>query len=144
MKKFLIHLFLIFIISSCCSSANAFFHKKEKPQLFLSSYDPKETSYEQKIENYSVFRVNSRIYFLIYSKEGFKSEYLKYQIVHQDDNAHEGGYNRIKNETVKTKDKHVYVDYFIITTPGKYFIQVFDITNLHQWLAIGAFRVVEN
>lgn len=90
-----------------------------------------------------VFKTGEKIYFQIIVPKGFKSDFIKYQIVKQDDNAHTGGYTRIKNITVKVKSKYDYTDYFVISQKGKYFIQVFDIENLHQWLAIGSFLVVE-
>ena len=140
MKKFLV---ITFIFITLFSPAFALFGKnKDKPVLILSSYDPRTTSYDEKIENYTVYKSGSRIYFMIYSKKGFKSQYLKYQIVKQDDNAHEGGYSRVRGQVVKINDPNQYIDYFVLNTPGKYFLQVFDITNLSQWLAIGAFRVV--
>ena len=95
-------------------------------------------------ENFGwVFRVNDKIYFEIINPKGFKSDYIKYQIIKQDDNAHFGGYTRIMNRTVKVKSKNSYCDYFVLSQKGKYFIQVFDIENLHQWLAIGSFLVIE-
>ena len=51
------------------------------------------------IKSFDVFGINKRIYFLIYTPEGFKSDYIKYQIVKQDDNAHVGGYSRVRNIT---------------------------------------------
>ena len=72
-----------------------------------------------------------------------RSDYIKYQIVKQDDNAHVAGYTRIRNITCRVKNKNYYSDYFILFEEGKYFLQVFDIQNLHQWLVIGGFRVVE-
>ena len=90
-----------------------------------------------------VFKTNERIYFQINVPKGFKSQYIKYQIVKQDDNAHMGGYTRIRNITVKVNSKHSYSDYFVLSQKGKYYIQVFDIENLQQWLAIGSFLVIE-
>ena len=91
MKKFLIILFLFLF----CTPTYAFlFKKKEKPSLFLSSRDPKLTiSYDEKINSEDVFKIGSKIYFLIYNPEGFKSNYIKCQIFKQDNNAHIGGYD---------------------------------------------------
>ncbi len=140
MKKIIIVLFLYILVVSPSFA----WKKKENPVLILSNHDPRtETAVDEKLENQSVFPVNSRIYFLIYTKEGFKSDYIKYQIVKQDDKAHMGGFSRIRNITKRVDNKNMYVDYFVISQPGKYFIQVFDIENLHQWLAIGAFIVAD-
>ncbi len=125
--------------------ANAFiFKKKEKPVLILSAKNPLVTeNFDEKIAENSVFKINSRIYFLVYLPDGFKSNYIRYQIVKQDDNAHEGGYSRVRAKNVRIKDKHTYSDYFTLSQTGKYYIQIFDIENLHQWRAFGGFRVVE-
>ena len=36
-----------------------------------------------------------------------------------------------------------YYDYFILYEAGKYYLQIFDIENLNQWIVIGEFRVVD-
>ena len=142
MKK-IIYL-IIFLILLVPYSDAKFFEKKQKPELYLTSYDPGEQrGYDEKIEPVNVFRVGDRIYFSIYSKQGFKSDFIKYQIIRQDDNAHIGGYSRIMNKTVRISNKNLYVDYFVLSRSGKYFIQIFDIQNLHQWLAMGAFAVLD-
>lgn len=144
MKKIILFIAICFFILNCLNVTSAFWHKKEKPVLFLTNYDPRIIAgYDEKIEPQSVFGLNSRIYFTIYSKEGFKSDYLKYQIIKQDDKAHDGGFSRIRNRTVKITNKNSYTDYFVLSEKGKYFIQVFDITNLHQWLALQWFRVID-
>ncbi len=138
MKNF----FLIFLIffSLVLNPALA---KKTNPVLILSLNNPSELRENEIIRESDVFKVNEKIYFSIFNPEGFKSNYIKYQIIKQDDNAHIQGFTRIRNITKRIKDKNFYSDYFIISQSGKYYIQIFDITNLHQWLAIGAFRVVE-
>ena len=141
MKKLLAILFLILL---CTPTYAFFFKKKEKPTLFLSSIDPRVTiSYDEKINNEDVFKIGDKIYFLIYNPEGFKSDYIKYQIFKQDDNAHVGGYSRIRNITRRVDNKNYYVDYFVLSEAGKYGLQIFDIENLHHWIAFAHFLVVE-
>jgi len=139
MKKFLIITLILFVVNLPAYS----WHKKEKPTLILSSYDPRQLSYDEKIEPVSIFKTNERIYFMIYNPEGFKSDYIKYQIIKQEDNAHVGGFTRERNVTCRLNNKNQYIDYFVLPRKGKYFIQIFDITNLNQWLTIGAFRVTD-
>ena len=142
MKK-LVYVFtlLIFLSISYCKAG---LFRKEQPSLFLTPYDPRiQTGYDNKIEPINVFRVGDRIYFSVYTKKGFKSDYIKYQIVKQDDNAHIGGYSRVANKTVRVSNKNYYIDYFVINSKGKYFIQIFDIENLQQWIVMGAFAVFD-
>ncbi|MBR3605810.1 MAG: hypothetical protein IKL52_07260 [Candidatus Gastranaerophilales bacterium] len=138
-KKSLIIVFAILLIPS----SFAFFWKKKEPcSLFLTSNDPRITiNADETLKNEDVFKIGSRVYFLIYNPQGFKSDYIKYQIVKQDDNAHVGGYSRIRNITRRVNDKNYYVDYFVLNETGKYIIQVFDIENLHHWLVLGRFLV---
>lgn len=139
MKKILV-LLLIFSITSPVFAF--FWDKKEKPSLFLSSKDPRiSVEYDNKLQNEDVFKLGDRIYFLIYTPEGFKSNYIKYQIIKQDDKAHIGGYSRIRNITKRVNNKNYYTDYFVLSETGKYILQIFDITNLHHWIAIGRFMV---
>ena len=133
----------ILIFFTLSSSSFAFFGKKKaKPILLLSSTNPQVNKISNKpLENSSVFKKNERIYFLVYTEQGFKSNYIKYQIIKQDDKAHIGGYSRIRNVTTRVKDKNTYVDYFVLKESGKYIIQIFDIENLQHWIALGEFRV---
>ena len=142
MKKYLIIFLGICLIQSACYAFG--FKKKQKPVLFLSPISPQiELEKSGTIKSFDVFKKDNKIYFLIYTPFGFKSDYIKYQIVKQDDNAHEGGYSRVRAKNVRIKDKHTYSDYFTLSQTGKYYIQIFDIENLHQWRAFGGFRVVE-
>ncbi len=143
MKKLILLLSTLILFSPFCS-AGIFNRTDKKPVLFLTSYDPRiKSGYDDKIEPANVFRLGDRIYFSVYTKKGFKSDYIKYQIVRQDDNAHIGGYSRVMNKTVRVSNKNYYIDYFVINRTGKYFIQIFDIENLHQWIVMGAFAVLD-
>ncbi len=138
-KKILL-IVLIIILSSPCYAF--FWKKKEKPSLFISSTDPRiSISKDEELKNEDVFLLNNRIYFLIYNPQGFKSDYIKYQIIKQDDNAHLGGFTRIRNITRRVDNKNYYIDYFTLSESGKYILQVFDIENLHHWIALGRFMV---
>ena len=142
MKK-LIYLLLFIVLISLTSYAGIF-KKNPKPVLYLTSYDPRTiTSYDEKIEPVNVFRKGDRIYFSVYTKKGFESDFIKYQVVKQDDKAHIGGYSRVMNKTVRVSNKNYYVDYIVINSAGKYFIQIFNITNLQQWIVMGAFAVLD-
>lgn len=142
MKKLI---FLFFLSFFFMASANAFFwNKKPEPSLFFTSTDPRiAINYDEKIENHSVFKIGQRIYFLVYNPQGFKSDYIKYQVIKQDDNAHIGGFSRIRNIVKRVSDKNYYIDYIVLSEAGKYALQIFDIENLHQWIIYGHFRVVE-
>ena len=139
MKKILI----IFLFLTCLLAPVFAWGKKQKPVLLLSPYDPRISNYDTKLEQANVFKKGEKIYFMIYNPKGFESQYIKYQIIRQDDNAFEGGYKRERNVTIRVNDKNKYVDYFVLNRVGKYYIQIFDITNLQQWLAINAFMVVD-
>lgn len=141
MKKILAAIFIIFFV---LSPAFAFGKKKQKPVLYMAKSITDIANSTAGKENFPwVFKTNERIYFQIINPKGFKSDFIKYQIIKQDDNAHVGGYTRIRNLTVKVKSKYDYTDYFVLSEKGKYFLQVFDIENLQQWIAIGSFLIVE-
>lgn len=146
MKKLFSKIFYLilafFILNPACF---AWSFKKEKAVLIMSPTDPTiSTNYDEQMYHYDVFKPNSKIYFYIYNPKGFKSNFIKYQIVKQDDKAHVGGYSRIRNITKRLKNKNEYSDYFTLSEKGKYYLQVFDITNLHQWVAITSFGVVDD
>lgn len=126
------------------TSFGAIWKKKEKPSLFLSKDNPKVNIIkEQVLSNESIFKKQTRIYFLVYVPEGFSSNYIKYQIIKQDNNAHIGGYSRIRNKVCRVNDKNYYTDYFVIQDAGKYALQIFNIDNQHHWITYGHFRVID-
>ena len=142
MKNLICIILFIFLCSPCVYAG--LFRKDSKPELYLTPYNPKVVSdCDNKIEPINVFKKGERIYFSVINKKGFKSDFIKYQVVKQDDNAHIGGYSRVMNRTVRVSDKNSYVDYFVINQKGKYFIQIFDIENLQQWVVMGAFAVLD-
>ena len=133
-KKFLIFFIILCTIIPCYA-----WIKKPKPSLMLSDSFQGLQNSDGKV----FFKVNSRIYFSVSNPAGFKSDYIKYQVVKQEDNAHVGGYTRVRNVTCRVRNKNNYTDYFVLSEKGKYFIQVFDITNLQQWIVIGGFQVID-
>ena len=138
-------LILFFSLIFLTLSANAWFwNKKGEVLLFLTPYSPKaKIINEEKLETHDVFKIGQRIYFLVYTQDGFKSNYIKYQIIKQENNAHIGGYSRIRNVIKRVSDKNYYIDYFTLSESGKYAIQIFDIENLHHWITYAHF-LVEN
>jgi len=136
-------LVLILFLYTLLPSSASWFSKKQQTSVFLTSYNPlTQTNYDTVIKSQDFFKINTRIYFQVFNPNGFKSDYIKFQIVKQDDNAHTGGYTRIQNKTKRVKDKNYFCDYFVLSEAGKYFIQIFDIENLQHWLVLAHFRVV--
>lgn len=101
----------------------------------------KDADYEARSAN--VFNLNQRIFFNIHMPDGFKSDYVKYQVIKQADEAHLGGFTKIITVTKRLNNKNDFSDYFVLSKCGKYFLQVFDIVDLNKWLSIVEFRVVD-
>lgn len=136
---------ILFLIAFIFLTNVVFAKKKENSTLILSEIDPSGFyQYDYKIQTQDTFKLGDKIYYMIYNPDGFKSNYIKIQIVKQDDKTNVLGYSRIVNKTIRVKNKNYYSSYFILNEKGKYFLQIFDITNLQEWLAIGFFRIVDN
>ena len=137
-------IFLTLLILASFSAFGFGFKKKEEATIVLTSKNPAEiSSIDEKVTPQYVFRSNSKIYFMILNPNGFKSDYIKYQIVKQNPNVNVGGYNRVRNITARVRNKNYFSSYFTLADAGKYIIQVFDIENLQQWLANLAFQVID-
>ena len=122
----------------------AFKKKKLPTSLILTSFDPLvKDGFDVKIQEDRYFKKGEKIYFLIQNPNGFASDYIKYQIIKQDDNAHIGGYSRFLNKTAKLKNKNYFSDYFVLYQKGKYYLQVFDITDTNHWLNLEGFMVID-
>lgn len=142
-KKIFIALFLAIALIKPASAW--FWDKKGDVFLYLTPFNPQITiNNGEKLTTYDIFKVNSRIYFLVYSEDGFKSDYIKYQIIKQDDKVENGGYSRIRNITKRVSNKNFYIDYFVLPEAGKYALQIFDIENVHHWLVFAHFLVVND
>ena len=136
---------ILFCLLFLSQTQAAFWNKdKDNTDLIISSKSFLTKKDLDLVDNESaVFKINQRIYFHIYSKKGFSSNFIKYQIVKQDNNAHIGGYSRIRNITKRIKNKNYDSEYFVLSETGKYIIQVFNIENLNHWIAYRAFLVVD-
>ncbi len=124
--------------------AFAFKKKKQKTSLILTSFNPLVyNGFDTKIQENRYFKAGDKIYFLIQNPNGFESNYIKYQVIKQDDNAHIGGYSRILNKTEKLKNKEYFSDYFVLYQKGKYYLQVFDIKDTNHWLNLEGFMIID-
>ena len=137
-------IFLTLLILTSLSAFGFGFKKKEEVVVVLTSKNPAEiSSIDEKIVPQYVFKTNSRIYFMVSNPNGFKSDYIKYQVVKQNANIDVGGYNRVRNITARVRSKNYFSSYFTLSESGKYIIQIFDIENLQQWLVNLAFQVID-
>ena len=86
MKKVFLVVILSLLVSGICFA----WGKKQKPLLYLgNSLEEIEKSILNSSDKNNVFLTGNKIFFLVYTPFGFKSDYIKYQIVKQDDNAHD-------------------------------------------------------
>ena len=136
MKKTAVILLIIPVLFCC----GFIFKRREKPVILLSSnVITKDTA--QVIEN--VFEVQSRIYLMLYSKDGFKYPAVRMQITKQDDKVSNWGFSLIsaKNIYLDTSS-NAYRDYIYLRQPGHYIVQFFYVNNKDYPFAHREFKVL--
>ena len=95
--------------------------------------------------NYTrTFNRGEKIYWLFMSKKPIKAQFIEVQVVSA---VHKTGLTTISgivythDYRIDKDNPHYYTDYFVIHTPGHYYMQVFDRNKLHKPLTIADFSV---
>ncbi len=77
------------------------------------------------------FSAGNRVYFGVIAKKKFKDDVIQYQVLHQSDKVHLGGITIVYSKRARLDYEDFYTDYFVPRKAGKYFIQIFELNNLH-------------
>ncbi len=134
MMKKLSVLFLIITVFLFCG-----FKRKVKPIIILSSnYITLETA--KRIEN--SFFAKSRIFYALYSPDGFKNQGIRLQISKQEDKVSNWGFSIIMTRDIYINSgEKIYKDNLHISQPGHYIIQFFYLNNKDYPFAHREFKV---
>lgn len=130
-KKFLT--FALIVLSSLALCAC---DKSQKPFIVFSSAPITETTRPQQ-----VFKSGQRVHYGVINPKGFKDRVIKINMFKKDDTSEFWGYNYYSNREHKLTNQNYYTDYFVIYQKGLYVMQVFEITNLQDPVALGSFRI---
>ena len=90
------------------------------------------------------FNRGERIYWLFMSKKPIKAQYIGIQVVSA---SHKGNWATITGVAyshdykINKDSPHYYTDYFVIHTPGHYYMQIFDKNKLIHPLTVADFFV---
>ncbi len=90
------------------------------------------------------FHTGDKIYWLFMSKKPIKAQYIGIQVVA---GSHKGGWATIAGVAyshdyrINKDNPHYYTDYFVLHSPGHYYMQVFDKNKLLKPLTIADFYV---
>lgn len=136
MKKLIAILFCIAILTS-----GAKFEKRFKTGIIFNEQPfTKETA-----NNYSrKFERGKKIYWLFMSKKDIKAQFIRVQVLRAN---HKTGFATISGIVytheyrINRDTPHYFTDYFVMHTPGHYYVQIFDMNQLYKPLVIGDFYV---
>ena len=99
---------------------------------------------EENVMDYStIFKPNTRIYYLVLIPEKIRSRYIYIQIIKKDNAQERLGYKLYWGDTIRLKDEHInyYTDYIVISQPGAYVMKVYSKDNPQESYAIAEFFV---
>lgn len=95
--------------------------------------------------NYTTtFERGEKIYWLFMSKKPIKAEYISIQVIGA---THKSGFTTLTgivyshDYRINKDNPHYYTDYFVIHSPGHYYMQIFDKNKPHKALTIADFAV---
>ncbi len=97
----------------------------------------------ENFENKTFLKARERVYFGIFTKNGFKDDVIQYQLIKKSDKTEAGGLKIVYSKRAEVKHEHYFVDYVIPQEAGTYYIQAFELRNLQQPIVIGGFIVCE-
>ncbi len=126
MKKILfsIAIFFITLFSTGCSDNGV---------IMLKSEPFNSQNYMEYEHN---FKANQRIYYAIMSPKGFKDTALKIEIFTKNTKAPSLGFSYKYGINVPIDNtKKYYTDYIVMTSPGLYIMQVFELRRPDKCLA---------
>ena len=115
------------------------FKKKAKPIIILSS---NQITQENAATVENTFGAKTRIYYVLYSPNGFKYPGVRMQISKQDDKTSNWGFKIIESRDISLDmAQNTYRNYLYIQMPGHYIIQFFYLNNKDYPFAHREFRV---
>ena len=97
----------------------------------------------ENFENKTMLKAGERVYFGIFTKNGFKDDVIQYQLIKKTDKTQAGGLKIAYSKRAEIKHEHYFTDYVIPQEPGVYYIQAFELRNLQQPIVIGGFVACE-
>ncbi len=130
-------LFLIFCIFLIfCTGCE----QKDKPNIIFNS-DP--ITMDTIMYPKKVFAEGQRIYYLFFTPEKLKSEFIRVQVFKAGDTINRGGYTIYWTNDYRVMQQNMYYYYnnFTIHQKGRYVMQIFSIDNLGKPLAYNEFFI---
>ncbi len=135
MNKILKLLFLslcpLIILTGCKS-------EERKPFVAFSNRPITENTVPE-----STFLTGSRVYYAAINPKGFSDKVIRVQIFKAGEKVNMLGYSFHSNNDYRLENEKYYTDYFVIHSPGHYYMQVFEITDLQKPVILGDFWIVE-
>ena len=130
-KILVLLLFPLILLTGCSNN-------EKRPFVAFSNQPITENTTPQ-----SYFKAGTRVYYAAVKPKGFNDKVLRIQIFKQDDKVNILGYSYQSTKDYRLENDKYYTDYFVIYTPGHYYMQVFEITNLQKPVILGDFWIVE-
>lgn len=131
LKILLVLIFCIFCLNGCSD---------EEAGIFFNNEPINENNI---LHSKRSFDAGKRIYYLFYSPEKIKSEFIRIQVFKADDKVAVGGYKIIftQDKRVMKQNMYYYDGNIVLHSAGKYVMQIFDVMDITKPLAWNFFYV---
>lgn len=97
----------------------------------------------ENFQNMTILKARERVYFGIFTKKGFKDDIIQYQLLKKDEKTNVNGYKIVYSRRAEVKHEHYFTDYVVPQEAGTYYIQVFELKNLHSPIVVGVFKACD-
>ena len=116
-------------------------HSKEKNLGILFNSEP--ITKENFLQSSRNFEAGKKIYYLFYTRDKIKAEFIRVQLFKTGDNISVGGYSVLwaVDKRVMKQNQYYYTDSFTVYQPGRYVLQIFDVNNIAKPLTWNFFYV---
>ena len=93
----------------------------------------------------TVFKAGEKIYYMIYIPKGFQDDFIRIQLIKQNDKVPIGGYTvRYTQDVDVPLNSTTYYNDVTISEKGVYIMQVAEMNNFNKALVYGSFRVEDD
>ncbi len=129
------------VVKMSLSFMIAAFGAGDKPLLLFNTQPITPATINQPSRH---FRVGEPVHYALINPKGFKSDYIRVQVIKKEEKTAHWGYSIYWAKDYKidsTKDN--YVNYVVINRPGYYFMQIYGFNDFDRVIARNDFWVVD-
>lgn len=127
------------VVKMSLSFVLAAFGCGDKPLLFFNTQPITQATINQPARH---FRVGEPVHYALINPKGFKSDYIRVQVIKKEEKTAHWGYSIYWAKDYKIDStQDTYINYVVINRPGYYFMQIYGFNDFDRVIARNDFWV---